>query len=231
MFVANMTGHAPMRRFALTAALLCVAVAAPARAADPARAANPVRMAFQTHASFFSIETKQAKPIDPQVFVQDGLAAPGMGPQGIHHVSGVRPARLASDSPGARLVNADNQPLGFTLGQWLAAKGEVTITPSGAGALVAMSFTGLRPNAQYSLFENHFDQSPVGFTPLDGNGEANGFRTDASGKAMVTVTAPAMLTHDNAVLLILDSDGKAHGMQRGAIGVSAQHQLIARPAG
>ena len=224
MFVANLSENALMRRFALTTALLCVAATAPARAADP------VRMAFQTHASFFSIETKQLKPIDPQVFVQDGLAAPGTGPQGIHHVSGVRPARLASDPPGARLVNADNQPLGFTLGQWLAAKGELTITPSGAGALVAMSFTGLRPNAQYSLFENHFDQSPVGFTPLDGNGQANGFRTDASGAAMVTVTAPAMLTHDNAVLLILDNDGKAHGMQRGAIGVSALHQLIARPA-
>ena len=211
-------------RTATVITLLCLAAATPARAADP------LRIPFQTHASFFSIETHQPKPIDPQVFVDDGTAAPGTGPQGIHHVSGVRPARLDTDPKTARLVNAENQPLGFTLGAWLAASGEVTITASGSGAIVAATFHGLHPNAQYSLFENHFDQNPVTFTPLDGKGDANGFKPDAHGDATVTVTAPAMLTHDNAVLVILDDDGKTYRAERGPIGVSVQHQLIARRA-
>ena len=214
-----------LMRTVLTAAALTLAATLPSRAADP------VHMPFQTHASFFSMETRQPKPIDPQVFVQDGAAGPGTGPQGIHHVSGVRPARLGADPKTAQLVNADKQPLGFTLGAWLAATGEVTITPSGPGAIVAATFHGLRPNAQYSLFENHFDQSPVTFTPLDGKGDANGFRTDPNGDATVTVTAPAMLTHDNAVLVVLDDGGKTYGAERGPIGVSVQHQLIARPPG
>ncbi len=215
-----------MRRLPVTAAA-CLSLCC--LAAPPARAADPVHVPFQTHASFFSIETRQAKPIDPQVFVQDGLAAPGTGPQGIHHISGVRPALITSDRPATRLVNADNQPLGFTLGEWLGAKGDLVMTPSGSGAILALSFTGLRPDAQYSLFENHFDQDPVSFTPLDGTGETNGFRTDAKGAANLTLTLTAMPTHDNAVLVILDHDGKTHGKERGAIGVSAQHQLIARP--
>ncbi len=221
----NRNGLHSMRRLAMPAALLCVTANVAANVA--ALAAEPAPVAFQTHASFFSAETRQPKPIDPQVFVQDGAAAPGIGPQGIHHVSGVRPALIGSDPPGTHLVNAQNKPLNFTLGQWLGAGGDVTLT----GSTVAATFHGLRSNAHYSLFENHFDQSPAGFTPLDGKGVANGFKTNARGEAAVTVTAPAPLTRDNAVLVILDDDGEGHGASRGEVGISAQHQLIARPPG
>jgi hypothetical protein len=50
-----------------------------------------------------------------------------------------------------------------------------------------------------------------------------------AGKAVMTVIAPAILTHDNAVLVVYHSDGKAHGKLRGNIGLDAHHQLIARP--
>src|SRR6516164_7436506 len=106
---------------------------------------------------------------------------------------------------------------------------KVTITPSANGkAKISAQFSKLRPSASYSLFENHFDQQPVGFTPLDGAGKDNNFHSDKKGVARVTLTAPQMLTHANAVLLVYHSDKTFHGEQRGEIGVTAHHQLIAR---
>ena len=104
------------------------------------------------------------------------------------------------------------------------------MTPTSVGGIVIkLNFEHLRPGATHSLFENHFDQTPVGFTSLDGAGSANSFKTDAKGHATATVTAPQKLTHDNAILVILNDDGQTHGASRGDIGVNAQHQLIARP--
>jgi hypothetical protein len=40
---------------------------------------------------------------------------------------------------------------------------------------------------------------------------------------------PSVPTHANAVLLIYNSGGQPHGVERGHIGVDAHHQLIARP--
>jgi len=82
---------------------------------------------------------------------------------------------------------------------------------------------------QYSLFENHFDQQPIVLTPLDGEGTDNNFVANAQGEAVATTVAPAVLTRDNAVLLVYHSDGKVHGKARGDVGVDAHHQLIARP--
>lgn len=210
----------------LCAALLTVATAQAATAA----ALEPARLTFETHAAFFSAETKQAKPIDPQVFVKDAGVAEGTGPQGIKHAAGFRPALIQADAGSTSLFNAQGTPLGFTLAEWLAPTGQATMTPTGAGGMVIkLSFEHLRPSATYSLFENHFDQTPVGFTPLDGAGSANSFKTDAKGQATATVTASQKLTHDNAILVILDDDGQTHGASRGDIGVNAQHQLIARP--
>ena len=57
--------------------------------------------------------------------------------------------------------------MGSNLDVWLAAKGDVTITPSADGkAKILVQFSHLRPGGHYSLFENHFDQKPVGFTPV-----------------------------------------------------------------
>ena len=115
------------------------------------------------------------------------------------------------------------------MGQWLGAKGTVTISPSGQDkAKVSARFTNLRPEGYYSVFENHFNQQPVGFTPLDDTGKANNFIASKKGTARITVAAPHMLTHVNAVLLVYHSDKTFHGDQRGEIGVTAHHQLIAR---
>lgn len=195
----------------------------------PSQADDAIHLDFVRHASFFSAETHQPKPLDPHVFVADASAAPAVGPQNIQHAAGIRPALIDQDPKTAALVNAKGEPLGFNLDDWLAAKGAVTITPSGGGKVeISVQFSQLRPGGHYSLFENHFDQKPVGFTPLDGAGKTNDFVAGADGTAKLTVMAPQKLTHDNAVLLVYHSDKTAHGEERGDIGVNAHHQLIAR---
>lgn len=191
--------------------------------------AESVVLPFVTHAEFFSAETHQPVPLDPQVFVAEPSGSEGVGPQGIRHVAGVRNAHVA-DTGSLPIVNALDKPLDMSLGVWLGASGDVVLTPEANGhERVTIVLSHLKPNGHYSLFENHFDQKPVGFTPLDGTGETNSFVADPAGKAVITTIAPAPLTHDNAVLVVYHSDGKAHGLSRGNIGVDAHHQLIARP--
>ncbi|MDN4574817.1 hypothetical protein DBB29_19640 [Pandoraea cepalis] len=191
--------------------------------------AESVVLPFLTHADFFSSETHQSTPLDPQVFVAEPSGAAGMGPQGIRHVAGVRNAHI-SDNQSLPIVNALGNPLDMSLGAWLGASGDVILSPEANGhEKVVVVLHHLKPSGKYSLFENHFDQKPIGFTPLDGTGTTNSFVADSAGNAAVTVIAPEPLTHDNAVLVVYHSDGQAHGVTRGSIGVNAHHQLIARP--
>lgn len=192
-------------------------------------AASPLTLEFVTHAAFFSNETKQPKTLDPQVFVKDPAAPEATGPQGIKHVAGVRPPFIDQDAANSPVFTAEGKPLGFDLKTWLGPKGTVTISEQGGKAMLQASFTGLKPGGSYSLFENHFDQKPVGFTPMDGTGRTNSFVAQPDGTAKVSMVLPHVPTHDNAVLLVYHSDGQTHGLERGRIGVDAHHQLIARP--
>ncbi len=79
--------------------------------------------------------------------------------------------------------------------------GKVTIDGINPVQLSA-NFNGLKPQGHYSLFENHFDQKPIGFTPTDGTGKTNNLVAKADGTATITMTLPHMPTHDNAVLLV-----------------------------
>lgn len=202
---------------------------ASALASGCASAPASTRLDLMTHAAFFSEEMHTSPALDPQVFVRDANAPAGMGPQNIQHSAGLRNA-LITDPGDSRIYNALGAALdGFTLASWLNATGWVRIAATEpAGARVTVELDRLRPNGVYSLFENHFDQKPVDFTPLDGTATSNTFTADSRGYARLTVSAPQMLTHDNAVLVVYHSDGVSHGMERGQIGVTAHHQLIAR---
>ncbi len=215
--------------FALRRSVLCFAVLAIGTACSTTSVPVPTRLALMTHAAFFSQETNQNPALDPQVFVRDASAPEATGPQNIHHVAGVRNA-LLTDPSTSPIYNANGALLdGFTLGSWLGARGDVTIASTGTGgSTIMVTMSGLRPAGVYSLFENHFDQTPVGFTPLDGTGTSNTVTADAQGTARITVAAPDVPTHDHAVLVVYHSDGMAHGMERGPIGVTAHHQLIVR---
>jgi len=184
---------------------------------------------LETHAAFFSSETHQKTPLDPQVFVAAPGAPAGLGPQGIKHAENLRNA-LIGDAAALPVLNASGQPLDMTLGAWLGAKGQAILTdlPDGREK-VSLALSGLKPGGHYSLFENHFDRQPIGFTPMDGAGTDNNFIADAQGRAAITTISPAVLTHANAVLVIYHSDGQHHGQERGDIGVTAHHQLIVRP--
>jgi len=205
-----------------------VLVAATLLPGATALGAEPLQLDFVTHASFFSQETKQPDALDPQVFVRDPAAEPGVGPQGIKHAKGFRPL-LLSDPPETQVNSATGKALGFTAGKWLGATGHVTITSDQkGGSEIVATFKGLKPGGTYSLFENHFDTKPISFTPLDGKGERNSFKAKRDGSASAKVRSPEMLTGANAVLLVYHGDGKAHGTSRGDVGVTAHHQLIAK---
>jgi len=191
--------------------------------------AEPLVIPFETHAAFFSAEMHIKDAIDPQVFVKDAAGKAGVGPQQITHQAGLRNPRIA-DAPALPIFNANGVELPMSLGAWLGPQGEVILTPREDGTeKVTVILSKLMPGGRYSLFQNHFDQKPIGFTPLDGNGTDNNFVADAGGKAVISVVAPAALTHENAVLVVYHADGKTYGNVRGNIGVNAHHQIIARP--
>jgi len=208
------------RRLILSAAAAGVLIAS----VGSGFAASPLKLEFVRHAAFFSAGTKQPKTLDPHVFIEDASAPEATGPQNIKHVAGVRPALVDLDAKTSKLFNAEHKPLGFDLQSWLSATGTVTIAEKDGKVTLDATFKNLQPNASYSLFENHFDTTPVSFTPMDGAGKTNSFTTKADGTASVTVALPSMPTHDNAVLVIYNSGGQPHGMERGRIGVDAHHQ-------
>lgn len=196
--------------------------------ASVARAEQAVVLQFVGHGAFFSRETHQATPIDPQVFVRSAGALAGVGPQKIEHAAGFSPVKLA-DGPSTPLYTAAGLPLHFTLRQWLGARGVAHVDAIGDGRYrVSTAFEGLMPNAHYSVFKVTFAPSGNAFAPLDGKGVANSFVATEHGSAKVTVIAPAPLTHDNAIVLVYHSDVKDHGMSRGVPGVNAHHQLVAK---
>ncbi len=183
---------------------------------------------MMVHSKFFSIEVKLPEVIDPQVFVADSRAEATVGAQGIARVAGVRPA-TSVDPSATEALTADGRKLGFTIGAWFGATGESILEDMPDGReKISTSFAGLVPGGVYCLFENHFDRRPVTFTPLDGTGTTNQLRADDQGRAQLTVIAPQRLTHDNAVLLVYDSDGHNHGMHRGQLGINAHHQMVGR---
>lgn len=188
----------------------------------------PLTLPFETHAAYFSREVASSTVVDPQVFVLDKNAHAERRWQGIEHVAGERNAQ-ADDPPGSEIYNATGAPLGMTLEQWLHAGGSVTLAARGDGGEdVTVVLHGLKPGGRFSLFETHFDQTPFGFTPADGTGTGNSFTADANGSASVTLSAPEQMTHANAVLVVYHSDNQAHGNERGSLGETAHHQLIAR---
>ena len=129
----------------------------------------------------------------------DPAKAEAVGPQGIKHAAGYRPAKGGQDAKSTPVDTADGRSLGFDLGVWLGATGKVAIAEKDGAPILSAAFKGLKPGGVYSLFENDFDQKPVGFTPMDGDGKANSFTAGADGSATVSMPQPHEPTHANAV--------------------------------
>ncbi len=182
---------------------------------------------YQLHAVFFSREAHQLRVIDPQMFVAAPGAPAGIGPQMIRHVAGVLPV-LAAAPAATPILDALGHPLGVTLGRWEAARGTATIVCDGRSSTLVSHFTRLLPRALYSLFVVHLRvQGPRRFTPLGApDGRGSSFVTDASGIWTETSVIAPCLTPAEAVVLVWDSDGRAHGPAIGQPGVTAHNHLI-----
>jgi hypothetical protein len=191
-----------------------------------------VTLNFLTSGAFFTTETNQGTPLDPFVFVKESRPAQNAkseaGPLNIVHEAGLRPAML-SDDGATPLYNADGTQLGVSLVQWLGAHGVAQLMPAGSDAeTVTATFYGLIPDADYSLFEGRIEHDRAIFTPLDGSGNTNSFRSGADGRASITVTVPHMLTRADAIELVYHSDNQSHGTSPGNPGYTAHPQLVAR---
>ena len=182
-----------------------------------------------THAQFFSTETEQSQVVDPHVFVQDPTAPEAVGLLGIRHAAGLRPALVERDAATLALYAADGRALGMNLGEWLRGTFSMKMTGSPGERRLDVTFSGLKPQGYYSLFERHSDQRHVIFTPIDGTGKANSFAAKADGTAKLSIALARPLPATSAVVLIYHSDEQAHGLERGRIGFDAHHLVMTRP--
>ncbi|HET8629434.1 MAG TPA: hypothetical protein VFL91_18600 [Thermomicrobiales bacterium] len=208
------------------ALLLGGGAGATAGAAAPAYAYT-----FETHAAFFSAETKQPAVVDPQVFVAAAAVPAATGPQNIVHAAGYRPARPGSDPATAPLFSARGRPLNLTLGAWLGAAGRGTTTCAGDTATVRARFTGLIPGGLYQLTRLQFTVRGPQRTPLgQPDGAGSTFTAAPDGIGTFTGRLPFCPDATEGVVLAYHSDGTTHGAALGDIGVNLHNQLAARIA-
>jgi hypothetical protein len=192
-------------------------------------AASPAKTDVITHAAFFSDEMGQSRVIDPHIFVQDTAEPEAVGPLGIKHAAGLRPALIEEDRETSPLYAADGKPLAMTLGEWRRGTFSITVTGAGAATRLNVTFADLRPQGRYSLFERHSDRRPTAFTPIDGTGNGNSFVAGADGRAKLSIKLAQPLPSSSTVVLIYHSDNQAHGLERGRIGFDAHHLVMTRP--
>lgn len=214
--------------------LACTMAALPAQqlyAGEPGGNQYQVVRGTVTHAAFFSAETNQPAQVDPQMFVQDPSAPAGTGPQAIAHVAGVRPARPASDPPASALYSADAVPLGVTLGAWLAASGQVTVSCQDGGGSVDARYQGLIPGGLYQLERVQFlpDGARRSVLAADaGDPAASAFRAhqDGGGSIDVALDFCPLLSGNEIIVLAYHSDAMLHGRDIGSFGHDVHNQLV-----
>ena len=217
--------------FVLSVALFATGSPAGAAATSPppvAASAPALRLSFVPHAAVFSLMSRQASIVDPEVFVAAAAAPAALGFEQIAHVAGERSAEMMDDAT-AQALDANARPLGFDLQHWFSANGVVQIDPpqldrSGAQS-VTVRFANLVPKARYSLFVAHLDSKTASFSPLDGGAKTNSFTSDADGTAGATIVTPQALPHGSSILLVYHADHKDHGAKPGNLGFDAFHQL------
>jgi hypothetical protein len=204
--------------------------AAVAPTSTPTASALPIRLSFVPHAALFSLGTRQAALIDPEVFVAAPNAQAALGFLQIAHVSGERNAEMSDDS-SAQALDANARPLGFDLQHWFAANGVIQIDPPdldhGSAQSVIVRFANLIPRGRYSVFVAHTETKAT-MVPLDGSAKSNSFTADGEGNAGATIVSPQPLPHGAAIMLVFHADHKDHGFKVGDLGFDAFHQLVVR---
>lgn len=125
------------------------------------------------------------------------------------------------------------KPLGFTLGDYLAAKGQGTYTVHGDHATLTMTFENLVPNGVYTVWCNEFDpahpnagiERPCGAA----DGSENSFVADAQGHGQkqmdIAILPPSTPDLLQEIGIAYHSDGNNNGTASGIHGVNVHGQL------
>lgn len=210
-----------MRRAAFLSAAAAVLAVGPR---GPASAQRLLR--FELHGAYYSRRLGIVPAVDPQVFVADPtVTVGGIGLENIEHAAGLRALRL--DEPDVALYAADGVLLGFTSAKWLEAEGTAAVVPSAGGERLALRFERLIAFGVYSVFKRIPGASGDVDVPVDGTGKSNSFRAGARGEADVAIESPQPLDPQNSLYLVYHSDGRAHGLDPGSLGITAHQHLVA----
>lgn len=125
------------------------------------------------------------------------------------------------------------EPMGITLGEWLAARGTGTYTVSGDRATLDLHFDNLVPNGVYTLW--CIETNLVTFDMADdpcgaADGTENEFVADGDGSADFSMEIDAFPSSTDEVIytvaLAYHSDGQTYGASPGEFGRNVHVQLI-----
>ena len=133
---------------------------------------------------------------------------------------------------------AKGSPMGFTLGDWYAAKGKGTYTCNDGQGTIKANFTKLRPDAVYTMWHFFFANPPT--KPSIGtydipmgtrDGTQSIFRTDKNGNAMFEKTIKPCLQLSgehiaSGLAIAWHSDGKTYGPLPGEFSINSHVQLF-----
>lgn len=216
-----------MWRF-LRASILSISLMVTGRAAALAAPAPEYSYTFEIAAVFDARLERRSAVIDPDVFVADSSAPAGVGPAGIAHADGYRPARPGVDPPGAPLFSAAGRFLALTLGMWTGASGQGTLTCHGGRAQVVNRFRGLIPGGLYQLERLQFTSRGVIRTPLGKPDGSDSTFLASDGETLVSRSLPFCPAPTEAIGVAYHSDAGSHGAVMGQLGVNLHEQLIAR---
>jgi len=125
--------------------------------------------------------------------------------------------------------------LGFSLGDWLAARGEGIYSEQNGNATMDLVFRNLIPNGTYSVWWAGVTHEPYRFVVAPAgapNGTENSFKADASGSGAFHVRMSPLPPGSNQTRTLIavryHSDGQVPGSAPGAYGKTAHVQLLYR---
>lgn len=127
------------------------------------------------------------------------------------------------------------EPLGFTMGEWLAGTGSGTYTVDGNQAELNLEFEKLVSNGVYTLWCAHIN-IPPNFTIVDEpcgaqDGSQNKMVADGQGKANFKLTLDKLpdTTEETVrvIALAYHSDGETYGFYPGRFGYDTHVQIVA----
>jgi len=179
---------------------------APIATSTPAPAATPESLlSFALHATAFSQINHLSTVVDPEVFVQDPNAPATTGYEGIAHLAGLRPARLADD-PTMPLFDAQGIALGLSLGHWRTAEGSAHLSSDDEGSSLSVRLHHLVAFGHYRLFLRADSPGGARFIPIGDDASTREFFASGEGNAHLILPLPATQPSDASLVVIYESD-------------------------